>query len=218
MENNVVEQNKNKNVIIGLMACVIILLIAALVYFVFIKKDGSQQSVKPQDNQQVNNNEEKLFSKLEKIKLSSNNVETIVNQKNIKLKIYEDKLYIDDKNTNIEIMTTDEYDDKNNTYIPYVVVSDYFIAIFHSSPSYDELEKIIDENGNEIIIKGIINNEGEEYIPSLKLYLENGKIMGNYQWDDCEEIWENSKDKVDCNPINENYQLVYDGQIIKIIK
>ena len=41
MENNVVEQNKNKNLIIGVMACIIVLLIAALVYFIFIKKDDS---------------------------------------------------------------------------------------------------------------------------------------------------------------------------------
>ena len=216
MENIVKEDSKNKNLIIGVLVFVIVLLLAALVYFVFIKKDGSQQPVKPQDNQQVNNDVEKVFSKLEKIKLSNSNVDVIVNNKNIKLKVYEDKLYVDDKNTNIEIMTTDEYDDKTNTNIPYVIVSDYFIAIFQSSPSYDELAKIIDENGNEIKIKGILNNEGEEYIPSLRLFLENGKIIGNYQWDDCEEIWENSKEKVDCKPINENYQLVYDGKSIII--
>ncbi len=39
MKKNVVETNKNKNLIIGVMACIIVLLIAALVYFVFIKKE-----------------------------------------------------------------------------------------------------------------------------------------------------------------------------------
>ena len=39
MENNVVETNKNKNLIIGVMTCIIVLLIAALVYFAFIKKE-----------------------------------------------------------------------------------------------------------------------------------------------------------------------------------
>ena len=57
MENNVVEQNKNKNLIIGVMACIIVLLIAALVYFVFIRKDKPEEPPKPQDSGQVNNNE-----------------------------------------------------------------------------------------------------------------------------------------------------------------
>ena len=51
MENNVVEKNKEKSIIIWIMACTIILLIIALTYFVFIKKD-----VKGKDNnEQVNN-------------------------------------------------------------------------------------------------------------------------------------------------------------------
>ena len=53
MENNVVETNKNKNLIIGVMACIIVLLIALLVYFLFIKKDEPNQPVKPQDNNQT---------------------------------------------------------------------------------------------------------------------------------------------------------------------
>ena len=55
MENNAVETNKNKNLIIGVMACVIVLLIAALVYFLFIKKDKHEETVKPQNNQQTDN-------------------------------------------------------------------------------------------------------------------------------------------------------------------
>ena len=58
MENNVVEQNKNKNLIIGVMACIIVLLIAALVYFMFIKKDKSEETIKPQDNRQTENKED----------------------------------------------------------------------------------------------------------------------------------------------------------------
>ena len=53
MENNVIETNKNKNLIIGVMACIIVLLIALLVYFLFIKKDEPNQPVKPQDNNQT---------------------------------------------------------------------------------------------------------------------------------------------------------------------
>lgn len=49
MENSVIEKEKNKNLIIGIMACLIILLIVALVYFVFIKKDKDQESTKAQD-------------------------------------------------------------------------------------------------------------------------------------------------------------------------
>ncbi len=54
MENTVVEQNKKKNLIIGVMACVIILLVAALVYFLFIKNDNDP--AKPQDSRQVDGN------------------------------------------------------------------------------------------------------------------------------------------------------------------
>ena len=57
MENNVVETNKKKNLIIGVMACIIVLLTVVLVYFVFIKKYESKDPVKPQDSGQVNNNE-----------------------------------------------------------------------------------------------------------------------------------------------------------------
>ncbi len=56
MENNVVETNKNKNLIIGVMECVIILLIAALVYFVFIKKADKPVDNKEGNNQQVIDN------------------------------------------------------------------------------------------------------------------------------------------------------------------
>ena len=62
MENVVKEENKKKNVIIGVLVCVIVLLVAALVYFVFIKKDESQQPVKPQDNSQVS------YSKIDETK------------------------------------------------------------------------------------------------------------------------------------------------------
>lgn len=56
MENNVVEQNKNKNLIIGVMSCIILLLIAALVYFLFIKKDNHEEPSKQQNNGQVDSN------------------------------------------------------------------------------------------------------------------------------------------------------------------
>lgn len=56
MENNVAEKNRNKNLIIGVMACVIILLIAALVYFVFIKKVDKPVDNKEGNNQQVIDN------------------------------------------------------------------------------------------------------------------------------------------------------------------
>jgi hypothetical protein len=59
MENNIVEQTKNKNLIIGIMACIILLLIAALVYFMFIKKDDEQpknNNSNQQDNIKTNNN------------------------------------------------------------------------------------------------------------------------------------------------------------------
>ena len=64
MENNVVEQNKNKNLIIGVMACIIVLLIAALVYFIFIKKDDAQPKNENNNNQQenANNNEKEEIS------------------------------------------------------------------------------------------------------------------------------------------------------------
>ena len=75
MENNVVETNKNKNLIIGVMACIIVLLIAALVYFIFIKKDKPEEPVKPQDNQQVDkmlSNEEALNVAKEKLNSALN--------------------------------------------------------------------------------------------------------------------------------------------------
>ena len=56
MENNVIEKGKKKNLIIGIMACLIILLIAALVYFIFIKKDKKEELVKPQESEKIENN------------------------------------------------------------------------------------------------------------------------------------------------------------------
>lgn len=56
MENNVVEQNKNKNLIIGVMACIIVLLTVVLVYFVFIRNDKPEVPPKPQDSGQVDGN------------------------------------------------------------------------------------------------------------------------------------------------------------------
>ena len=55
MENNVVEKNKNKNLIIGVMACIIILLIAALVYFLFIKKGDSEKEPQKQEEKTNSN-------------------------------------------------------------------------------------------------------------------------------------------------------------------
>lgn len=59
MENNNAEANKNKNLIIGVMACVIVLLIAALVYFVFIRKDDVQPKNENNNQQENANNNEK---------------------------------------------------------------------------------------------------------------------------------------------------------------
>lgn len=59
MENNAIETNKNKNLIIGVMACIIVLLIVALVYFVFIKKDDKTVDNKGENNQQVIDNNDK---------------------------------------------------------------------------------------------------------------------------------------------------------------
>ena len=54
MENNVVEQNKNKNLIIGVLVFIIALLLAVLVFLVFIKKDEPQKQVKSQENTHEN--------------------------------------------------------------------------------------------------------------------------------------------------------------------
>lgn len=75
MENNVVEQNKNKNLIIWVMACIIVLLIAALVYFLFIKKDDKPVDNKGENNQQVDkilSNEEALNIAKEKLNSALN--------------------------------------------------------------------------------------------------------------------------------------------------
>ena len=55
MENNVIEKNKSKNIIIGILVFVIVLLLAVLIYFLFIKKDNPKELVNPQNNQQTNN-------------------------------------------------------------------------------------------------------------------------------------------------------------------
>jgi hypothetical protein len=55
MENNVVEQNKKKNLIIGVLVCIIVVLTVVLVYLLFLKKDKLEEPIKPQDNQQVEN-------------------------------------------------------------------------------------------------------------------------------------------------------------------
>ncbi len=81
MENNVVEQNKNKNLIIGVMACIIVVLIAALVYFLFIKKDDS---IKNQDNHQTEND--------------NNNQSNDDNEKNEEINAYALLLYSDYRN------------------------------------------------------------------------------------------------------------------------
>lgn len=59
MENNVIEQNKNKNLIIVVMSCIIVLLIAALVYFIFIKKEDKPVDNIEENNQAINDNTNK---------------------------------------------------------------------------------------------------------------------------------------------------------------
>lgn len=85
MENNIVEQNKNKNLIIGVMSCVIVLLIAILIYFVFIRKEE-----KVIDNTQNTNNslEEKVdVNTLKSMNLSTTNQEFKINNKTFKVRI-----------------------------------------------------------------------------------------------------------------------------------
>lgn len=43
MKNNAVEQNKNKNLIIWVMTCILVLLITSLVYFIFINKEENKK-------------------------------------------------------------------------------------------------------------------------------------------------------------------------------
>ena len=59
MEDNVVETIKKKNVIMGVMACIIILLIGELVYFVFVKKEDKPVDNNGENNQQVIDNTDK---------------------------------------------------------------------------------------------------------------------------------------------------------------
>ena len=54
MENVVKEENKKKNLIIGVLVFIIVLFLAVGVYFLFIKKDKSEEPPKPQDNVQIN--------------------------------------------------------------------------------------------------------------------------------------------------------------------
>ena len=54
MENNVNEENKKKNIVIGVLAFIVVILLTALIYFVFIKNDKPVEPQKTQDNTQEN--------------------------------------------------------------------------------------------------------------------------------------------------------------------
>ena len=75
MDNKVIEQNKNKNLIVWVVIGVIMLLVAALGYFLFIIKDKFEETVKQQNNQQVDkvlSNEEALSIAKEKLNSALN--------------------------------------------------------------------------------------------------------------------------------------------------
>ena len=169
---------KRKNIEIIALSIIIVALLGGLIYLLFIKKDETNEVMKPQDSQQVIN--DIRFTKVERVRLSTANKVININGKNLNLKVIDNYLYIDDNNTNIETNTSDEYDEKTYTSVPYVDVSDYLIFVYNSAQAFDTLYAIIDENGNKVTYDNYMYEyyDNKTPIPVKEVFVENGKLMG----------------------------------------
>ena len=110
MENNT--NKTNKNLIIGVMTCVILLLIAALVYFLFIKKDNNVNN----ETNCINQTKESLYDG--KISYGIKLVSTYEDGNNgIKIYLYDDGTYYYSEKNEIESGALGTYTIDNNVIV-----------------------------------------------------------------------------------------------------
>lgn len=150
MENVIKEENKKKSLIIVTLVLLAIIGLVIGVYFLFFNKK-KEELLYPNDDSRFRYStfDGQKFTKYERINLTENNTEVIINNKKVNIKIFNNYIYINDKNTNIIS------DTKNNLLssdykLPYVDITDYFIITYSNSGDYDSYNKIIDENGKEL--------------------------------------------------------------------
>ena len=164
------DTNKKKKLVI----CIILLVIIGLgiaSYYVFFNKKEKPHYPNDDSRFRYSTFDGQKFSKYERINLTENNTEIIVNNKKINIKLIDNYIYIDDTNTNI--YTDPENNLLNNDYsTPYVDITDYFIMTYRNSGDYDSYDKIIDENGKELILL----NGGS--LGNTYFFLEDGKLYG----------------------------------------
>lgn len=183
------DENKKKtlqNIEIAVLSILIIAMIVLIIYMVFIKKDNNEGV----DNNQNNNY---VFTKLDKYELSETNKLISIDGKNVKVrKDNEDAFYINDTKV-LEAWSG------NSIY-----VSDYFIIHIGNAMS-GEMYRIFGSTGNEINI----NNDGV----FEKIYIANGQLVGVTPPDS--ECINNEE-----FPCDEPYKVefVYDGTSITINK
>ncbi len=202
MDNNVVEHNKKKNIIIGVIVCVLIL-IGVIACFLFLKKDKPEEPGKQSGSEQVDIYERK-FTKFEKIKIGADNKEVTINNKKLNLKVVDGILYINDKDTNINVNHYLE----NDIDVTDVGVSDYLIFFYEPDEDFSWVNLVLDDNGNKVPFdKSFVNNSDDIGVfPVVDIFIENEKLMG-------QEKRLTSKGEVYSG---DTFELKYDGKKITV--
>lgn len=188
------EKEKNTKTLMILMiicVCLSITTLGIVIYDRFIRKEPEHAVLKPIDVV-PNNNQEKKFTKLEKIELDDKGKNITINNKNVVVKATDDALYVNEKKVASEYYSIDS-----------AYVTDYFI-MFVSYGQGGEIYLIFDENGKEIVI----NNAGQYD----KLRIENGNLVAEESWNfECIED-ENTK----CDTKTQKVQFIYDGTSVTV--
>lgn len=144
-------EEKRKNIIIGVLLGVIVILSVALV-FILKNKENEQQSVTAvDDNNQLDDSGELIVdyayiprvdtTKLEQIQLNDNNTVITLNGIDINLKLIDDTLYVNDIAYN------------NVKFEGTIFVTDYLIYIAPVSECGYGIKYAIDENTNLIMVE-----------------------------------------------------------------
>ena len=181
MENKVSETNKNKDLIIGVMACIIVVLIAALVYFAFIKKadkpidnkggNNPPEINNPNNDDHQNGTKEELYN--EKL---SHNIKLISayeaenENKTITIYLYDDGTYYYNESTEISNGSFGTYTTDNNTLVLNKVLE-------HGNGSGYTFDKEIESSKYTIKSDGLYDiNSG-----NLKFKKTNNKNIHQYK-------------------------------------
>lgn len=145
---NVSKSNVNSPLIIIIVILLILLGIGG--YFLFFNNKKEELPYPNDDSRfRYSTYDGQKYTKYERINLTEENTEVLVNDKKVKIKIVDNHIYVNDVDTNI--ISDTKHNLLNDDYkVPYVDITDYFIMTYRDAGEYDVNEAIIDENGKSL--------------------------------------------------------------------